>query len=275
MLKGYVISLKVRLDVLLTEQGHFLSREKAKAAIMAGLVYIDGCRFDKPGMPVDADSAVEIRKALCPYVGRGGLKLEKALKTFKPKLKNKVAIDIGASTGGFTDCMLKHGISKVYAIDVGYGQLDYTLRNDDRVIVMERTNIRHVDADKFPEPSDFISIDVSFISLKLVFPIAAKLLKKDGELICLIKPQFEAGRKQVGKNGVVREAHIHKEVITNVTGYAAECDLFPKALTWSPITGPKGNIEFLLMLTKQKRREPAPLQIDNIIAEAHKELRND
>lgn len=241
---------------------------------MAGLVYIDGRQFDKPGMSVDIESKVEIRKSLCPYVGRGGLKLEKGIKEFGLDLKDKVAIDIGASTGGFTDCLLKHGALRVYAIDVGYGQLDYALRNDGKVTVMERTNIRYVDADKFPEQADFISIDVSFISLNLVFPTAASLLKNSGEMICLIKPQFEAGKKQVGKNGVIKEARVHEEVIRNVKNFALKSNLFSEALTWSPITGPKGNIEFLMLLTKQNGQRTATFQINNIVTAAHNALRN-
>lgn len=274
MRKGCVISLKERLDLLLTRRGYYPSREKARAAIMAGLVYINRQISDKPGMSVDAEAEVEIRDTLCPYVGRGGLKLEKAIREFSLDINGLTAIDIGASTGGFTDCMLKHGAAKVYAIDVGYGQLDYKLRSDSRVITMERTNIRHLDTDSFPEQADFISIDVSFISLNLVFPVAARLLSGTGKLVCLIKPQFEAGREQVGKHGIVREAAIHKEVIEKVIRYGLAAGLIPEALTWSPMTGAKGNIEYLMFFTKGAGQpdSPAPFNIEEIVSAAHQNL---
>ena len=196
----------------------FPSREKAKASVMAGLVYVDGQRVDKPGTSVDTEAEITVKEALCPYVSRGGLKLEKALELYGFSLENATAVDIGASTGGFTDCMLQKGAKKVFAIDVGYGQLDWKLRNDPRVVNMEKTNVRYLDTDTVDSDVDFISIDVSFISLKLIFPVAAKLLADDGSLVCLVKPQFEAGRSQVGKKGIVRDASVHKEVIENVIG---------------------------------------------------------
>ena len=200
--------MKKRLDILTTEQGIFPSREKAKASIMAGLVYVDGQRCDKPGTPVSETAQIAVKEDLCPYVSRGGLKLEKALNMWDFALDGAKAVDIGASTGGFTDCMLMNGAAKVYCIDVGYGQLDWKLRNDPRVVNMEKCNVRYLDVDEIGRDVDFISIDVSFISLKLVFPVAAELLDASGCLVCLVKPQFEAGREQVGKKGIVRGAHV-------------------------------------------------------------------
>lgn len=243
--------MKERLDVLLTERGLFQSREKAKAAVMSGVVFVDGQRIDKAGTMIHPDSEVSIKENTCPYVSRGGLKLEKALKEFQINLENAVAMDIGASTGGFTDCMLKNGAKTVYAVDVGYGQLDWKLRNDDRVINMERVNIRYLEVESIGQKLDFISIDVSFISLKLVLPIAAELLASHGSLVCLVKPQFEAGRDQVGKKGVVKDIKIHEEVIAKVIDYSLENGLYTYGLTWSPVTGAKGNIEYLLCLGKQ------------------------
>ena len=244
--------LKERLDVLLTRLGYFESREKAKAAVMAGLVYVDKQLCDKAGTPVKETALIEIKQDLCPYVGRGGLKLEKALQQFDLDLKGCTAVDIGASTGGFTDCMLQKGAAKVYAIDVGYGQLHYKLRNDPRVVNMERVNVRYLDPDRINEEIDFISIDVSFISVNLVFPVAAQLLKEGGTVVCLIKPQFEAGRNQVGKHGVVKEKYVHVEVIRKVMEYGENCGLKTEGLTWSPVTGAKGNIEYLILLKKNR-----------------------
>lgn len=236
--------------MLLVQNGYFQSREKAKSAIMAGLVYVNKQISDKPGTPTDTDALIEVRDNLCPYVGRGGLKLEKALKEFGINLNGAVAADIGASTGGFTDCMLQNGAVKVYAIDVGYGQLDYKLRIDHRVVNMEKVNVRYLDPDTIPEKVDFISIDVSFISVNLIFPVAVQLLKDAGTLVCLIKPQFEAGREQVGKHGIVREKTIHVEVIGKVIDYGRKSGLYPVGLTYSPMTGTKGNIEYLMMFEK-------------------------
>ncbi len=257
--------MKERLDVLLVEKGFFPSREKAKASVMAGLVYVDGNRVDKAGNMTNPESLLFVKEPLCPYVSRGGLKLAKAIGSFDIILNGKTAIDMGASTGGFTDCMLHNGASKVYAMDVGYGQLDWKLRTDPRVVNMEKTNIRYLDCIAFPEKVDFISIDVSFISLHLILPVAGALLQDDGQVVCLVKPQFEAGREQVGKGGIVRDKSIHREVIFNVINYAKECKLYPKGLTFSPVTGAKGNIEYLLLLTKNS--DAAAIDIDTIIGE--------
>lgn len=263
--------MKERLDVLLVNKGLFNSREKAKTSIMAGMIFVDGQISDKPGNLIDVDSIITIKEDICPYVSRGGLKLEKSLSLWPIDLKDKVCMDIGASTGGFTDCMLKNGAKKVYAIDVGYGQLDYKLRTDERVINMEKTNIRYLDFSLITYPIDFISIDVSFISLNLVFPIASKLLTKSGELVSLVKPQFEAGRSQVGKNGIVRDINVHKEVINNVINYATSNEMYPSGLTFSPVKGAKGNIEYLLYL-KKEMVENASFNVDEIVENSHKEL---
>ena len=248
----------------------FPSREKAKASVMAGLVYVDGQRVDKPGTSVSTDAEITVKEVLCPYVSRGGLKLEKALELYGFSLENATAVDIGASTGGFTDCMLQKGAKKVFAIDVGYGQLDWKLRNDPRVVNMEKTNVRYLDTDTVDSDVDFISIDVSFISLKLIFPVAAKLLADDGSLVCLVKPQFEAGRSQVGKKGIVRDASVHKEVIENVIGYGKDNGLYSHGLTYSPVTGTKGNIEYLLYMKKT----PADTEpdIDRTVEDSHRTL---
>ena len=248
----------------------FPSREKAKASIMAGLIYVDGQRVDKPGTSVSTDAEITVKEALCPYVSRGGLKLEKALELYGFSLENATAVDIGASTGGFTDCMLQKGAKKVFAIDVGYGQLDWKLRNDPRVVNMEKTNVRYLDTDTVDSDVDFISIDVSFISLKLIFPVAAELLADDGSLVCLVKPQFEAGRNQVGKKGIVRDASVHKEVIENVIGYGKDNGLYSHGLTYSPVTGTKGNIEYLLYMKKT----PADTEpdIEGTVEDSHRTL---
>ncbi len=269
--KGFVKSLKERLDVLLVKNGYYPSREKAKAAIMAGIVYVDGQKSDKAGTMIDLDSKLFVKENICPYVSRGGLKLEKSMNTFNLVMNDKVCMDIGASTGGFTDCMLQNGAVKVYAIDVGYGQLDWKLRTDERVINMEKCNVRYLDTDLIAEPVNFISVDVSFISLKLIFPMAAKVLAEDGEIVCLVKPQFEAGREQVGKKGIVRDYKVHKEVIENVIGYARENGLYPHGLTFSPVTGAKGNIEYLLYLSKTEDMG-YNVDIDEIVTNSHKEL---
>ena len=245
---------KIRLDNLLVEQGLVPSREKARSLILAGEVMLQGRRLDKPGMFIDAQSRVDIRQKM-PYVSRGGLKLEKALTFFDLDLTGKTIIDIGASTGGFTDCALQRGAAKVYAVDVGYGQLDWTLRNDPRVINLEKTNIREVDPLLWPELADLIMIDVSFISTRLVFPVAKMLLRQGGQIIALIKPQFEAGRKQVGRKGVVRDKTVHIQVLLNCIGYLRENDLYAHCATYSPLTGPQGNIEFFI-LADQEKTEP-------------------
>ena len=244
--------MKERLDVLLVKKGFYPSREKAKSAIMAGLVFVDGQISDKAGMSINIDCDIKVKQDICPYVSRGGLKLEKAIDLFSIDLKDKVCMDVGASTGGFTDCMLMNGAAKVYAVDVGYGQLAWKLRSDSRVINIEKCNFRYFDQSQVDEEIDFMSMDVSFISLKLIFPMATKLLKDGGSILCLVKPQFEAGRQQVGKNGIVRDINVHVEVIEKVISYARENELIAKNLTFSPITGAKGNIEYLLHLNKQK-----------------------
>lgn len=250
--------MKDRLDVILTRRQIFASREKAKASVMAGLIYVDGQRIDKPGTQINEDAEITVKEALCPYVSRGGLKLEKALEAFDFSLEGATAVDIGASTGGFTDCMLQKGAEKVFAIDVGYGQLDWKLRNDPRVVNMEKTNVRYLDKDAVDSNVDFISIDVSFISLKLIFPVAAGLLSGNGSLVCLVKPQFEAGREQVGKKGIVRDPAVHREVIKKVIRYGEDNGLYSHSLTYSPVTGTKGNIEYLLYMKKT----PADTEID-------------
>ncbi len=242
---------KQRLDILLTRRGLAPSREKAKALIMAGEVIVNGQREDKPGTNVPEEAEIRIRTAKpFPYVSRGGLKLEKAVRSFSLDLEGKCCMDIGASTGGFTDVMLRNGASRVYAVDVGYGQLDWKLRSDPRVIVMEKTNIRYVTPEDIGERPVFLSIDVSFISLSKVLPPVRELAAERAELVCLIKPQFEAGRGQVGKKGVVRDPAIHREVIGNVVSFARDTGFLPAELDFSPIKGPEGNIEYLLHLYK-------------------------
>lgn len=270
--KGFVNTLKERLDVLLVKKGIYQSRERAKASIMAGIVFVDGQKSDKAGNMVDTEAEIFVKENICPYVSRGGLKLEKSMKEFDLHLQDKVCMDIGASTGGFTDCMLQNGAAKVYAIDVGYGQLDWKLRTDERVINMEKCNVRYLNTDSIAEPIDFISIDVSFISLKLIFPVAAKVLAADGEIVCLVKPQFEAGREQVGKKGIVRDQKVHEEVIQNVIEYARENGLYPQGLTFSPVTGAKGNIEYLLALSKMEKMSYNVCCIQETVANSHAEL---
>lgn len=242
---------KERLDILLINKGYFASREKCKSAIMSGIVWIDGVREDKPGTKVPVECTVEIKENPNPFVSRGGLKLAKAVDEFRLDLESKVCLDIGASTGGFTDCMLKNGAAKVVAIDVGYGQLAWELRNDPRVVCMERTNVRYVKPEDIGFLSDFASIDVSFISLTKVLPAVIALLKEDAELVVLIKPQFEAGREKVGKHGVVRDSAVHKEVIHHIISFVCANSMAVKELSFSPIKGPEGNIEYLLYITKK------------------------
>ena len=264
------MSKKTRLDVLLTERGLCESRQKAQATIMAGLVFVDGQRSDKPGTPVAEDASVEVRGHALRYVSRGGLKLEKAMQTFPITLEGKVCADIGASTGGFTDCMLQNGAAKVYAVDVGYGQLDWKLRNDPRVVNMEKCTVRYLDVDEIGRDVDFISIDVSFISLRLVFPVASELLSDEGCLVCLVKPQFEAGREQVGKKGIVRDPAVHRQVIENVIGYGEANGLYSWGLEYSPVTGTKGNIEYLLFMKKKKCDNT--VDVNKIVDDSHKTL---
>ncbi len=236
---------KKRLDVLLTERGLAESRQKAQAVIMAGQVYSGERRLDKAGLALEEDTPLEIRGQTLRYVSRGGLKLEKAMAAFPITLAGKTAADIGASTGGFTDCMLQNGAARVYAVDVGYGQLAWSIRNDPRVVCLERTNARYLTAEQIPEPLDFASIDVSFISLGLILPALRPLLKEKGEVAALVKPQFEAGREKVGKKGVVRDPAVHLEVLEQFLRHAALADFSVKGLDFSPIRGPEGNIEYL------------------------------
>ena len=244
------MKIKKRLDVLLVERGLAETRAKAQAVIMSGLVYVTGQKADKPGMSFEESVDIEVRGATCPYVSRGGLKLEKAINNFDFDLKDKITMDIGASTGGFTDCMLQNGAKKVYSIDVGYGQLAWKLRTDERVVNLERTNMRKVTREQVPDEIDFFSVDVSFISLKLILPVARELMAKDAQAVCLIKPQFEAGREKVGKKGVVRDPQVHIEVVENIYNFCLENGFDVLNLDFSPIKGPEGNIEYLIHLRK-------------------------
>lgn len=264
--------MKERLDVLLVQQGYATSREKAKAIIMAGQVYVDGQKEDKAGSMFKEEAKIEVRGNTLKYVSRGGLKLEKAMSHFAVTLEGKVCMDVGASTGGFTDCMLQNGAVKVYSVDVGHGQLDWKLRNDPRVVCMEKTNIRYVTPEDIEEPVDFSSIDVSFISLTKVLLPVRNLLSQDGQIVCLIKPQFEAGREKVGKKGVVRDPAVHKEVIEKVIVFAKEQYLQPLALDFSPIKGPEGNIEYLLYLQKKPEgteMTDGDMDVDAVVGQAH------
>lgn len=252
--------MKKRLDILVYEKGYAESREKAKAVIMAGLVYVDNQKADKCGASYDEDCALEVRGSALKYVSRGGLKLEKAIDSFGLDLSGKTTMDIGASTGGFTDCMLQNGAKKVYSIDVGYGQLAWKLRNDERVVNLERTNMRKVTREQVPDEIDFFSVDVSFISLRLILPVARELMAPDGEAVCLIKPQFEAGRGKVGKKGVVRDPAVHVEVVQGIDAFALESGFDVLGLDFSPIKGPEGNIEYLIYL----RRSDAPQRLTDV-----------
>ena len=263
---------KERLDVLLVSLGLAESRAKAQATIMAGEVYVNGQKADKSGMEVDITANIEVRGSACPYVSRGGLKLEKALRTFGVAPTGYVCSDSGASTGGFTDCLLQQGASKVFAIDVGYGQLAWKIRNDPRVVVMERTNIRYVTPEDLGEPLDLSVIDVSFISLGLVLPVVKTLLKPTGQVLCLIKPQFEAGKDKVGKKGVVRDPAVHEEVLQNFISLAKSLDFTIRNLTFSPVKGPEGNIEFLAHLSMQPG-EDSYLAPGDLVAQAHAALK--
>jgi 23S rRNA (cytidine1920-2'-O)/16S rRNA (cytidine1409-2'-O)-methyltransferase len=265
--------MKKRLDILMTEQGLAASREKAKALIMEGIVYVDGRRCDKAGTSFEETAKLEVRGTKLRYVSRGGLKLEKALKVFPISVEGKNCLDIGSSTGGFTDCMLQNGARHVWSIDVGRGQLDWGLRNDPRVTSMEKTNIRYVLSEQIGTPAEFASIDVSFISLIKVLLPARNLLTDDGQIVCLIKPQFEAGREKVGKHGVVRDPDVHREVISRVTEYAASIGLMPQMLDFSPIKGPEGNIEYLCLLDRSaKENRVSGDMIDAVVTEAHASL---
>ena len=269
--------MKKRLDVLLYEKGLADSREKAKRLIMAGIVYVVNNKEDKAGSTFPETAVIEVRGKTLPYVSRGGLKLEKAMNNFDIKLDGTVCMDVGASTGGFTDCMLQNGAAKVYSVDVGHGQLDWKLRNDERVVCMEKTNIRYVTPDDIDDILDFASIDVSFISLtKVLLPVRA-LLKDDGEIVCLIKPQFEAGREKVGKKGVVRDKAVHKDVIRSVIEFAAGNGFKVRNLDFSPVKGPEGNIEYLLHIQKTDTVSEVPFgdeAVKNIVEESHRVLDN-
>jgi ftsJ-like methyltransferase len=265
--------VKERLDMLLVKKGLAPSREKAKAIIMSGIVYVDGMKEDKAGSTFDENLSVELRGSTLKYVSRGGLKLEKALLEFNLKLNDKVCMDVGSSTGGFTDCMLQNKAKKVYAVDVGHGQLDWKLRNDSRVICMERTNIRYVTHEHIQDDIDFSSIDVSFISLSKVLPAVRELLSPEGELVALIKPQFEAGREKVGKKGVVRDPKVHEEVIEAVFSYARENSFRILDLSFSPVKGPEGNIEYLYYLSKSENAlDKKEIDIKAVVDSAHKSL---
>ena len=267
---------KQRLDVLLVEKGMAPSREKAKAIIMAGIVYVDGNKEDKAGTTFPENAGIEVKGKTLPYVSRGGLKLEKAMQKFPITLSGKVCMDVGSSTGGFTDCMLQNGATKVYAIDVGHGQLAWKLRNDERVVCMEKTNIRYVVPEDIDELAAFSSIDVSFISLTKVLLPVKNLLTEDGQVVCLIKPQFEAGREKVGKKGVVRDRAVHEEVIRMVMDYASSIDFYPLALDFSPVKGPEGNIEYLLFLSKNKQDQEivdaSSIDIKAVVTASHDTL---
>lgn len=266
--------MKIRLDQYLVENFKIESREKSKAYIMAGQVYINGQKSTKAGDTVKPDDKVEFRGEKMPFVSRGGLKLDKAVKEFGLILQDKICIDMGASTGGFTDCMLQNKASKVYAVDVGYGQLAWKLRSDSRVVNLERTNIRYLKEEQIPDEIDFISIDVSFISLSLILPVAYAFLKDEGQVLCLIKPQFEAGRDKVGKKGVVRDIETHIEVIEKIYAIAVEIGFYPINLSFSPVKGPEGNIEYLLYLSKKENLK-LPFtdnKITDIVYMSHKNL---
>lgn len=266
---------KERLDVLLVQQGLATSRELAKAYIMAGNVYVDGQKEDKAGTKVAVNASLEVKGNQMKYVSRGGYKLEKAVDAFGISLDGKICLDIGASTGGFTDCMLQNGASKVYAIDVGYGQFAWKLRNDERVVCLEKTNVRYVTHEQVPDEGDFASIDVSFISLTKVLPAVLGVLGEKGQLVCLIKPQFEAGREKVGKKGVVRDINVHKEVIEMIANYVRAQNLGILGLSFSPIKGPEGNIEYLIYLDKSQAgmtEEEVQEKLEEVVTESHKIL---
>ncbi|MBL4937902.1 TlyA family RNA methyltransferase [Clostridium sp. YIM B02515] len=265
---------KERLDVLLVDKGVFPSREKARASIMAGQIFVDNQRIDKCGEKVKLSSNIEFRGEMLPYVSRGGLKLEKAIKKFNIDLKDKVCFDIGASTGGFTDCMLQNGASKVAAVDVGYGQFAWKLRTDPRVLCLERTNVRYLTSEQVGFIGNFASIDVSFISLKKVIPAVSNLLDQKGEIVALIKPQFEAGRENVGKKGVVKDPEVHKQVIQSIVNFIISMELNIISLDYSPIRGPEGNIEYLIYFTKDKDYNVGfdTELIGSIVGKSHGEL---
>lgn len=264
--------MKKRLDILLVEKGLSTGRDRAKSIIMAGQVYVNGQKCDKAGEEYKETDSIEVRGETLKYVSRGGLKLEKAMQAFPITLEGKYCCDFGASTGGFTDCMLQNGAKKVYAFDVGYGQLAWSLRQDDRVVNYERTNIRYLTGEEVSEPIDFISVDVSFISLALILPSAIKLLKEGGETVCLIKPQFEAGRDKVGKKGVVRDKWVHREVIEKVVACSESIGFNVKGLSFSPVKGPEGNIEYLLYMAKETYSPFDLSNVETVVEQAHSAL---
>lgn len=263
---------KKRLDCLIAERGLAESREKAKIAVMMGNAYVDGQKQDKPGTMLPETVKIELRGEKLRYVSRGGLKLEKALARFPVDLKGKTALDIGASTGGFTDCMLQNGAKKVYAVDVGYGQLAWKLRTDPRVVCLERTNVRYLTREQVPEPVDFFSADVAFISLKLVLPVARRFLAENGCAVCLIKPQFEAGREKVGKKGVVRDPQVHVEVVRDIVGFCLQNGFSVCGLTYSPVKGPQGNIEYLVFLQKSNDPVCTAPAAEEVVRNSHRDL---
>ena len=262
---------KQRLDQLVFDLGYAESRERAKTTIMSGLVFVNGQRVDKPGTAVDPEARIEVRGEAIPFVSRGGFKLDKALKVFPVDPAGKVCIDCGASTGGFTDVLLQHGAAKVYAVDVGYGQLAWKLRTDDRVVNLERTNLRYVSPEQIPEPIDLAVMDVSFISIRLVIPAVKALLKPDADYICLIKPQFEAGREEVGKKGVVRDPAVHEQVVLGILEFARQSGFTVMGLDYSPIKGPEGNIEYICHL-KNGLYDAPNIDVSAVIAASHENL---
>lgn len=265
--------MKKRLDILVYEKGFTDSREKAKAVIMAGQVYVDNQKADKCGQSYEENCKIEVRGAALKYVSRGGLKLEKAINNFDFDLNGKITMDIGASTGGFTDCMLQNGAKKVYSIDVGYGQLAWKLRNDERVVNLERTNMRKVTREQVPDEIDFFSVDVSFISLKLILPVARQLMSQNAQAVCLIKPQFEAGREKVGKKGVVRDPSVHIEVVRDIYNFCLENGFDVLNLDYSPIKGPEGNIEYLIHLRKSDEpRSYTDITPEELVKSSHSQL---
>lgn len=265
--------MKKRLDVLVFEKGYAESREKAKAIIMSGNVYVDNQKADKCGTSYDENVNIEVRGGIPKYVSRGGLKLEKAINSFGINLNDKITMDIGASTGGFTDCMLQNGAKKVYSIDVGYGQLAWKLRNDERVVNLERTNMRKVTKEQVCDEIDFFSIDVSFISLKLLLPVARELLSENAQAVCLIKPQFEAGRENVGKKGVVRDSKVHISVVKDIYDFCLNNGYSVLGLDYSPIKGPEGNIEYLIYLEKSENPQSyTDISIEDLVKSSHLQL---
>ncbi|MEA5152448.1 MAG: TlyA family RNA methyltransferase [Oscillospiraceae bacterium] len=262
---------KIRLDQLVFDLGYTDSRERAKTTIMSGHVFVNGQRADKPGTPVAPDARVEVRGEALPFVSRGGFKLDKALRVFPIDPAGKLCIDCGASTGGFTDVLLQHGAQKVYAVDVGYGQLAWKLRNDGRVVSLERTNLRYVTKEQIPEELDLAVMDVSFISVRLVLPAVKALLRPEADIVCLIKPQFEAGREEVGKKGVVRDSAVHEEVIRSVLAFAPTIGLSVVGLDFSPIKGPEGNIEYICHM-KNAALDAPEIDVGAIVAASHEAL---